>query len=114
MKRRSSDRPRRPVSESILRQIEAAEKVLSFARLLLGGFAALLLWAARLQWNVADLQAKVGEIQEDRRTHIKDADTWRHDVDFAKLHRDEAIAALARVQTPAAAAVESARVTRAH
>ena len=109
----------RPSHAPIVQQIEAADKVLSFAKLLLGMFAGLLLWAARLQWTQADQQrqitetnVKVAEIQEDRRTKIKDADTWRHDVDLANVHRDEAIARLANAQTIQTAQAESARAVR--
>ena len=109
--RRSHHSPR--PTDSIVKQVEAAEKVLSFAKLILGAFAALLLWAARLQWNVADLQTRVAEIQEDRRAKIEKADAWRHDVDLANVHRDEALAALAKAQTLQAAQVEGARAARA-
>ena len=109
----------RAARDGFIQQIEAAEKVLSFAKLILCAFAAILLWAARLQWNVADLQrqvtetnAKVVEIQEDRRAHIKDAEAWRHDVEIANVKRDEAIARLANAQTIQAAGAEGARAAR--
>ena len=84
-----------PETPGFIRQIEAAEKVLSFAKMLLAAFAAILLWAARLQWNVADLQRQVTEnttlvkdIQDDRRAHIKDAESWRAEIDKANVKRD--------------------------
>ena len=78
-----------------IRQIEAADKVISFAKMILIAFAAVILWAARLQWNVADLQRQVTEIttvvkdiQDDRRAHIKDAEAWRAEIDKANVKRD--------------------------
>lgn len=110
---RRSRRSVPPENGGLIHQIETAEKVLSFAKLILCTLAAVLLWAARLQWNVADLQVKVVEIQEDRRTKIKDSDAWRHDVDIANVKRDEAIARLANTQTLEAAKNEGARAARA-
>ena len=87
-------RPRKD-TPGFIRQIEAADKVISFAKMLLAAFAAVILWAARLQWNVADLQRQtteiatsVKDIQDDRRTHIKDAEAWRSEIDKANVKRD--------------------------
>lgn len=91
---RSSSKPKSE-TPGFLRQIEAADKVLSFAKMLLIAFAGVVIWAARLQWNVADLQRQVTEIattvkdiQEDRRSHIKDAEAWRGEIDKANVKRD--------------------------
>ena len=89
-----------------IRQIEAADKVLSFAKMLLCAFAAVLLWAARLQWNVADLQRQVTEIttvvkdiQDDRRIKIKDAEAWRAETDKANVKRDLLLEQLTHIAT---------------
>ena len=104
----------RPRTEQpgFIRQIETADKVLSFAKMLLAAFAAVILWAARLQWNVADLQRQVTEIattvkdvQEDRRAKIKDAEAWRAEIDKANVKRALLIEQLTHVAvTPSARA----------
>ena len=98
-------RPARAES-GFLQQVEAAEKVLSLAKLILCAFAAVLLWAARLQWNVADLQRQVteiatvqGTIQQERTTRIKDADAWRHAEEIADVKRDQIIKQLADAES---------------
>ncbi len=92
----SSPRPRTSKeTPGFIRQIEAADKVISFAKMILMAFAAIILWAARLQWNVADLQRQVTEIttvvkdiQDDRRIRIKDSEAWRLETDKANVKRD--------------------------
>ena len=92
----STSRPK-TVKETpgFIRQIEAADKVISFAKMILTAFVVVVLWAARLQWTVADLQRQVTEIttsfkdlQDDRHAHIKDAEAWRAEIDKANVKRD--------------------------
>ncbi len=103
----SSSRPKTSKeTPGFIRQIEAADKVLSFAKMILVAFAAVILWAARLQWNVADLQRQMTEIttvvkdiQDDRRVHIKDAEAWRAEIDKANVKRDLLLEQLTHIAT---------------
>ena len=97
---------RKSPPRGFLDQVEAAEKVLSLVKLILCAFAATLLWAARLQWNVADLQRQVteiatvqGTIQQERSARIKDSDAWRHAEEIADVKRDQIIKQLADAES---------------
>ena len=100
-----SGRPPRPYTdadgydEPFYHQIETAERILTFAKWLLGGLGAVLIWAARLQWNVevlgkqmADLATatdkRVAAIEDDRKVRIANAEAWRAECDKANVKRD--------------------------
>ena len=98
-----------PPTGGFVQRVEEADKVLSFAKHILVALAGILLWAARLQWNVADLQRQSTEtnqrvvaIETDRKEHIESAATWRQDVEKANVKRDlelEQLTAIAKAQS---------------
>lgn len=92
----SSSRSRPPAS-NLMQQLEIATKLLNLSKIMVGFLVALVLWAANLQRDVADLKTVVAEIQRDRRERIKDADAWRVETDKANITRDQQLKQLTKI-----------------